>query len=54
MNVERLVSSQLASTVPLDVEVFICCASFESRCRTVSDRLEPKRFKQVVIARNGA
>jgi hypothetical protein len=34
------------------IDVLICCASFESRCRSVADIIEPELIKHALIAEN--
>jgi len=42
--------STLASRLPSKMDVFICSASFESRCRSVSDSIDPMAFGWVFVA----
>jgi len=34
------------------VDIFICCGSYESRCRTLADQLDPEDIQSAIIAEN--
>ena len=34
------------------IDVFICCGSFEERCRTIADKLQPTSVRRVLVVEN--
>ncbi len=51
--VERVLLDDLLSRLPPEIDLFICCASFESRCMSVATKLfEGGRVARAIIARN--
>ena len=49
---KRIKVDELGALLSLPIDVFICSASFEDRCKTVSDNINSEIVKQVIICEN--
>ena len=52
MYLKRILIKDLESHLPDDIDAFICCSSFEARCKTIAQNVSAKRFRWVIIAEN--
>jgi len=52
MPIQKHILSGLSSMLWLPVDVFMCCACFEDRCRSVADVIEPESIERAFIAEN--
>lgn len=52
MITRRLEIAELAASLPTEIDLLIVSASFESRCRSVSDSIDPLRVPHALIAQN--
>ena len=52
MPVKKVDIKQIASHMTDDIDVFICCSSFESRCLSIINTLDEKRIKEVYVTQN--
>src|SRR5690349_17478458 len=52
MSVVKFSTQALADHLPARIDVFICCASFESRCLTVARALDPTKVGQGIVVQN--
>jgi 3-oxoacyl-[acyl-carrier-protein] synthase III len=50
MKSDRVKLESLKSHLQQDVDLFICCASYESRCRSVADQLPSQRVRHALVA----
>ncbi|SHJ40798.1 hypothetical protein SAMN02745146_3064 [Hymenobacter daecheongensis DSM 21074] len=48
-NVDKVQLSDLASLYPDNIDLFICCASFETRCLSIAKALTPGRISKSLI-----
>lgn len=44
--------SKLNSSLQGEYDVFMCCSSFETRCTSVPQKLQKKKFKKVLVFKN--
>ena len=52
MAVVKCELADLQDNLQLPIDIFICCASFENRCRSVADIIQPELIKHALIAEN--
>lgn len=52
MKLERLESSSLARALPRTLDLLVLSASFESRCKSVADIIDPGTVKRAIVAQN--
>ena len=52
LTVETCRRADLTGRLRLPADVFLCCASFESRCRAVADAIPPEAVRKVLVADN--
>ena len=52
--IQKLRLNALAGELPEALDVFICCASFENRCRSVADAIDPTFPQQTLVFQNEA
>src|SRR4051812_28436474 len=50
MNIKRVQLGSLANYFVSDIDLFICSASYEMRCRSVADRLPRAKVRRALIA----
>ncbi len=50
--VKKCKLTNLLDNLQSEIDVFICCASFEDRCRSVANIIEPELIKHALIAEN--
>jgi hypothetical protein len=50
MNSQRLSLQDLNASLTTDIDLFICCASYESRCRAIADQLPRERIRCAIVA----
>jgi hypothetical protein len=52
MNIARHKLSDLEAAIPAGLDLFVCSASFEDRCRSVPEALDPQKAQHVLICEN--
>jgi hypothetical protein len=49
---ERIQLTDLDKTLAGPIDLFLCSASYETRCRSIPDNLDPKKVKLALVAEN--
>lgn len=52
MSLERFELTELRSKLRMPIDLFICSASYESRCASVAEQLKPEDFRAVIVTEN--
>ena len=52
MTIQQYKHEELSDMLMSQIDVFICCASYEDRCRSVADVINPESIKSALIAEN--
>jgi hypothetical protein len=52
MNMKNFGIDQLNNNLSYPVDIFICCGSYENRCRTIPDIVEPERISHALVVEN--
>ncbi|HWM93282.1 MAG TPA: hypothetical protein VN493_21140 [Thermoanaerobaculia bacterium] len=52
MNILRIPLDELPRCLPEEIDLFICSASFEERCRLVANHIDPWRVRCALVAEN--
>lgn len=52
MNIIKVAVADLEKRISCPIDVFVCCGSYESRCRTISDAIKPEKVSRALIVEN--
>ena len=52
MTIQHYKHKKLKDVLRSQIDVFICCASYEDRCRSIADVINPESIKHALIAEN--
>jgi hypothetical protein len=52
MNTRKFEINLLNNELAYPVDVFICCGSYENRCRTIPDIVDPERISHAIVVEN--
>ena len=52
MNMKKFGIDQLKNNLFFPVDTFICCGSYENRCRTIPDIVDPEKISHALVVEN--